>query len=90
MGADHQGFGRAGRLTLGLRTKQLARVFFRHPEVAAKRPSKADGPGLASFEARFARAAGCRITFCSARLTEERKPAEKRYLVARPFGRGRG
>jgi hypothetical protein len=28
---------------------------FRHPEVAAKRPSKGDGPGRASFEARFAR-----------------------------------
>jgi hypothetical protein len=25
----------------------------RHPEVAAKRPSKGDGPGRASFEARF-------------------------------------
>ena len=32
--------------------------YFRHPEVAAKRPSKGDGPGRASFEARSARASG--------------------------------
>ena len=30
----------------------------RHPEAAAKRPSKGDGPGRASFEARFARTSG--------------------------------
>ncbi len=30
----------------------------RHPGVAAKRPSKSDGPGRASFEARFARTSG--------------------------------
>jgi hypothetical protein len=30
----------------------------RHPEVAAERPSKDDGPGRASFEARCARASG--------------------------------
>ena len=33
---------------------------FRHPEVAAKRPSKdaAEAPGLSSFEARYARTSG--------------------------------
>jgi len=30
----------------------------RHPEVAAQRPSKDDGLGRASFEARFARTSG--------------------------------
>jgi hypothetical protein len=32
--------------------------FFRHPEVRAKRASKGDGPGRASFEGRFAAASG--------------------------------
>ena len=31
---------------------------FRHPEVRAKRASKGDGPGRASFEGRFAAASG--------------------------------
>jgi hypothetical protein len=31
---------------------------FRYPEVRAKRASKGDGPGRASFEGRFAAASG--------------------------------
>ena len=38
--------------------KRLTRELSRHLEAAAKRPSKATGPGRASFEARFARASG--------------------------------
>src|SRR5579864_4392555 len=42
----------AGLLGVGRRTVAMARLFFRHPEVAAKRPSKdaAEAPGPSPFE----------------------------------------
>ena len=47
------------KLGLGLLYRSVLRfIVARHPEVAAKRPSKSDGPGRASFEARFARTSG--------------------------------
>jgi hypothetical protein len=39
---------------------EMLMILYRHPEVAAQRPSKGDGLGAsaASFEARFARTSG--------------------------------